>query len=94
MTRANQASPELEESPTYRHKRSIIEEDAARKLAHKIETTWVEIVSDHQNAKGGKVRLCKRTANGNVHRQLIGREKKDKLLIESYSKQGYRVVKV
>ena len=91
---ANQAPQQQQESestPQHQHKRRLIEEAERRKKESKVIDTFIEVVADQVNPKGGKVRLCKRMKNGNLHRLYLGREKQCKDLIAKYKSNGVKV---
>lgn len=77
-------SADTEISPQVRHKRKLLKEEEERKKRKKVVQTFLEVVSDRNHPKGGKVRLVRKMNNANVHRTYIGREKQLKKLIAEY----------
>jgi hypothetical protein len=93
MEKANQAHEDKEITPQALHKRKLIAQDEARRQSVKVVEEYIEIISDHYNQKGGKVRLCKKMSNGNFHRLYIGREKQCKEYLLSVKGKGMKVVR-
>lgn len=95
IPKANQALDEkdLEITPQARQRQKISVEHAEHKKNAKVVEKYLEVISDHQHKKGGKVRLCQRMNNGNLHRLYLGREKQVATLLEKYKKQGLKVVR-
>ncbi len=95
MSTVNQApeDKDLEVTPQHRHKQKLIEAEAKRKKQRKVVEQFLEIISDHHNPKGGKVRLCKRMSNGNLHRHYLGREKQVADIMAKYKAQGMKVIR-
>lgn len=86
---------DTEITPQHKHKQKLIKDESKRKKSAKVAEQYLEVISDHQHKKGGKIRLVKRMVNGNVHRSYVGREKQPevKLLLAKYKAQGLKVLR-
>jgi hypothetical protein len=91
--KANQAKIDPEVTPQHLHRKKLIEEDEKRRDSNPIIEEWYELISDHQNKKGAKVRHCKKTKNGNVHRIYLGRYKDMKDHLEKWQKAGKKILR-
>jgi hypothetical protein len=96
-TKVNQARTkeveDLEVTPQHLHKKKLIEEAAKRRESNPVTEEYIELISDHQHKYGAKVRLVKRTKNGNVHRIYLGRYKHMKDHLDKWQKDGKKIVR-
>lgn len=56
--------------------------------------TWYEVYNDPTNKKGGKIRKCERTEEGNVYRTLFGRVKTHKNELADLKAKGLEIKSV
>lgn len=89
---SEQSQIDLEASLEARHRQRILQEDAERKAQAVVVDRYYEVITDHLHQKGGKIRLCKRMKNGNVHRQYVGRVKQCQDILAQAKKEGIRVI--
>ncbi len=93
-SKVNQAKEDAEVAPPqHTHRKKLAAEAEARAHSNPVVEEWLDIVSDHQNRKGGKVRHCTRTKNKNIHRQYMGRHKDLKEFLEVWQKSGKKILR-
>jgi hypothetical protein len=92
MEKVNQAIVQDEDTPQNRHMKKLIEEQSKQKAENKVVSEWYEIMPDLKHKRGGKVKICKKMTNGNVHKLYIGRITDCSDVLANAKKSGKKVI--